>query len=441
MSDESILPFLSQFDPPEQSEGGLDPVGLYSIADALGVLLAPGVRERQSNPRYLTLALVGFAACGDELVAAGDKKQLPPWLVYEWIVVESLVRQLPALEGIPGRRKVLTTRAAGDVVCMRTYLKTPTVFGLHGIYRVLGIKTGLFDAEGHVLDHGYRVLSAWQERHGLAGFLDGQGPGADFRRAIERTVHSSLEAGYGRDPGPAVRELIATHLNPVEPATMECEALWTAITDNSHMRSEYARWLISDDGQRKWREAAGSEAAFQAWLAPHASLPMQQLLKTIRSFEQLARLLTDAFEELRWRMTQERAPVDSAWLGLGDSLKLASETSLGAYEESLVDLGEVNPALRLRAERAFSWIGETTNSADFAAHLLAHHDRVQRAKPPNGKRSWFDTFGDGRTAVRPGYTVDEFSAKPGFFVQAYRTVPIWSFASHLRLVNGEEGQA
>lgn len=67
MSDESILPFLSQFDPPEQAEGSLDPLGLYAIADALGVRLAPGVRERQTKPRYLTLALVGMAACGQEL--------------------------------------------------------------------------------------------------------------------------------------------------------------------------------------------------------------------------------------------------------------------------------------------------------------------------------------------------------------------------------------
>lgn len=91
MSDESILPFLSQFDPPEQAEGSLDPLGLYSIADALGVRLAPGVRERQSKPRYLTLALVGMAACGEELLAAGERRRLPAWLVYEWLVVESLV--------------------------------------------------------------------------------------------------------------------------------------------------------------------------------------------------------------------------------------------------------------------------------------------------------------------------------------------------------------
>ncbi len=123
MNDESILPFLSQFDPPLQAEGSLDPLGLYSIADALGVRLAPGVRERQSKPRYLTLALVGMAACGDAVVATGEAKRLPAWLVYEWLVVEALMRRAEGgvLSGIPGRDKVLSTIAANDVVCMRTY--------------------------------------------------------------------------------------------------------------------------------------------------------------------------------------------------------------------------------------------------------------------------------------------------------------------------------
>lgn len=437
MNDESILPFLSQFDPPEQAEGSLDPLGLYSIADALGVRLASGVRERQSKPRYLTLALVGMAACSDVLVAVGDKTRLPAWLVYEWIVVESLVRQLrgtTSLQGIPGRDKVLSTLDAGDVVCMRTYLKTPTVFGFHGIYRVLGVKAGLFDTEGNPLDHGYRILSAWQADQKLAGFLDGRGPGKEFRRAIERAVRSGLDAGHSRDPGSDLRRLIADHLKPRAPGPLECDAMWTALTHNDAMRGEYARMLTSPEGQVAWLEAERSESVFQAWVEPNASLPMQQLLKAIRAFEHLARLLTDAFDEVRFRMTQERAPVDTGWLGLGTELKRASKSSLAAYSDAVNELGEIDPALRLRAERAFTWVGECTTPAVFAAQLLEHHGRVQRTKPPNGKRAWFDTFGDGRVAIRPAYTADEFTAHPEEFVQAYRTKPLWSFAWDLGLV-------
>lgn len=432
MSDESILPFLSQFDPPEQAEGSLDPLGLYSIADALGVRLAPGVRERQSKPRYLTLALVGMVACGEELLAAGENKRLPAWLVYEWLVVESLVRQLRgSLQGLPGRDKVLATLDAGDVVCMRTYLKTPTVFGFHGIYRVLGVKAGLFDVEGHSLDQGNRVLAAWQSDQGLVGFSSGHGPGHEFRRAIERAVRSGLEAGHMKDPGAQLRALIAKHLGPWEPGPKESEALWAALTQNDALRGEYARLLSSQPGQVAWQTSGGSEAAFQEWLMPRASLPMRQLLKTIRTFERLARLLTDAFDEVRYRMTQERAPVDTSWLGQGKALRQANEECPSAYEEAVDDLGEIDPGLRVRAERAFAWVGEAGSPTSFAANLLEHHGKVQKAKPPNGKRAWFDTFGDGRVAIRPAYTVAEFVAQPGIYVQAYRTKPIWSFACDL----------
>jgi len=440
LNDESILPFLSQFDPPLQAEGSLDPLGLYSIADALGVRLAPGVRERQSKPRYLTLALVGMAACGDAVVAAGEAKRLPAWMVYEWLVVEALMRRAEGgvLSGIPGRDKVLSTIAANDVVCMRTYLKTPTVFGFHGVYRVLGLKAGIFDGEGHPLDHGYRVLSAWQEDQGMAGFLEGQGPGRELRLAIERSVASSIQAGYAKDPGSATRKLIAEHLNPHEPGLKERNALWTALTHNDVLRGEYAALLVTTEGQAAWQQADGSEAGYHQWLEPHVSLPMQQLLKSIRTYERLSRLLTDAFEEARWRMTEARGPVDAAWLSQGTAMREAALHGTEAFMDAVYELGEVDPALRLRAEKALAWVGETQDAAGFAEQLLEHHARVQRAKPPNGKRAWFDVFGDGRVAIRPGYTLGEFESRSDRYVHAYRTKPIWSFARDLGRVNLSE---
>ena len=435
MSDESVLPFLSTFDPPEQAEGSLDPLGLYSIADALGVRLAPGVRERQSKPRYLTLALVGFAACGDDVMEAGDKKQLPAWLVYEWLVVESLVRHFrgkqPALHGVPGQGKVQATIDAQDVVCARTYLKTPTVFGFHGIYRVLGLKAGLYDGGGRALDAGFRILNAWERDQGLTGFVSGDGPGLEFRRGIKRAVQSALETRSSRDPGSSLRGLIASHLLPHSPGPKERDALWESLTSNDQLRGEYARLLTSPDGQKTWLGTEQSEATFHEWAIKGASLPMQQLLKAIRAFEHFARLVTDAFNEMRWRMTLERAPVDVAWLAGGEATRRASQMGLVAYGRALDHLGDIDPGLRVRAEAAFQWVGESSGANAFVLSLLEHHGRVQKNKPPDGKRTWFDIFGDGRVAIRPAYTVDEFTANPEGYVQAYRTNPIWSFACDL----------
>ena len=108
MNDATLLPFQTAFDPPQLAEGSLDPLGLYSVADALGVRLAPGVRERQRTPRFLTLALVGHWIC--QGMDEDQNPDVPPaWLVFEWLVVASLVHQLEGsddIKGIPGREKV-----------------------------------------------------------------------------------------------------------------------------------------------------------------------------------------------------------------------------------------------------------------------------------------------------------------------------------------------
>ena|SRR5665213_4417226 len=76
-----MVPFLSEKDDAEKSEGGIDPLGLEAIADALGTRLVPGVRERQTHPRYLTAIAVGLAVCErfDDGTLAKDGIS-EPWL-------------------------------------------------------------------------------------------------------------------------------------------------------------------------------------------------------------------------------------------------------------------------------------------------------------------------------------------------------------------------
>jgi len=52
-----LLPLLSEADPAATSEGSLDPLGLYAIADSLAGRLVPGLRERMTHPRFLTAPL------------------------------------------------------------------------------------------------------------------------------------------------------------------------------------------------------------------------------------------------------------------------------------------------------------------------------------------------------------------------------------------------
>lgn len=438
MSALSLLPFQTAFDPPQQAEGSLDPLGLYSIADALGVRLAPGVRERQSKPRYLTLALAGFSVCQGTLQELGSQKGLPAWMAFEWLVVQALVKCLggtPELQGIPGREKVAECVRRGEPVCASNYLKSPAVFGFHGVYRVLGVKAGLFDADGNPLERGRRVLQAWQQDQKLNGFLDGAGEGREMRRSIERAVRAGIEAGRMAAPAKAIAEWIAAHLNPHRPGARERDALWSALTQSDALRGEYAALVTGGTGPVDWQGSDDSEAGFHKRLLSRASLPMRHLLQTIHAFERLARLLTDAFDEVRWNLSQEGRPVAAERMASGPCIQRASREGAAALRDTLQLLGEVDPVTRIRAEAALSWVGEPANAVGFATQLLAHHTRVQRAKPPNGKRSWFDTFGDGRIAIRPAYELEDFDPPEGEYVHAYRTRPLWSFAIDLGRVH------
>ena len=80
-------------------------MGMYSIADALAVQLAPGIRERQSRPRFLTALR----------------------------------------DGVP--------------LSASRYLKTPRVFGYHGVYRTLAreLRIETLDRLGET---GYEIVSA-----------------------------------------------------------------------------------------------------------------------------------------------------------------------------------------------------------------------------------------------------------------------------------------
>lgn len=141
-----LLPLLTEADPINSSEGSIDPLGLYAIADSLGVKLAPGVRERQSHPRFLTAIAVGQVICSQfdkDMISEDGISE--PWQVYEWYLVEGLIRTLSnsnEVQGLPGRDKA--KRAISDHVPLNAsrYLKTPSVFGFHGVYRILADKIG-----------------------------------------------------------------------------------------------------------------------------------------------------------------------------------------------------------------------------------------------------------------------------------------------------------
>jgi hypothetical protein len=64
----------------------------------------PGFRERMRRPRFLTAMAVGAVICNeyDEEQLAADEIS-PPYQVYEWHVVQALVKQFRGMLNIPDK--------------------------------------------------------------------------------------------------------------------------------------------------------------------------------------------------------------------------------------------------------------------------------------------------------------------------------------------------
>ena len=124
----AAFPFLTTYDPPGTGEGSLDPLGLYQIADQLAMQLVPAVRERMLRIRFLTAMAVGSLVIED-LEGDPRHRDATPYLVWEWLVVEALTREMgddPSIRGVPGTGVAQVARAQHGYVDARSYLKTPS---------------------------------------------------------------------------------------------------------------------------------------------------------------------------------------------------------------------------------------------------------------------------------------------------------------------------
>ncbi len=158
------IPTLSAYDPSSSSEGTLDPLGLYQIADQLATKLVPAVRERMQRIRFLTAITVG-AQVTEKLDINPEQPDCPPFLIWEWMVVEALVcaDNEGKLRGVPGTqmaRRAVSDRGNG-YLDSRSYLKTPRIFGFHGVYKRLAIHLGLVDVHFRLGSEGRGLVDAW----------------------------------------------------------------------------------------------------------------------------------------------------------------------------------------------------------------------------------------------------------------------------------------
>ena len=293
----AALPFLTTYDPPGTSEGSLDPLGLYRIADQLAVQLVPAVRERMQRIRFLTAMAVG-ALVLEDLEGDPRHREAAPYLVWEWLVVEALTREMaddPSIWGVPGTGVTRTALAQHGYVDARSYLKTPRIFGFHGVYKSLAVRLGLLDVHLGPGPNAERLAAEWAEGQGLDGIAGAKALWARWKDAVRRSLnHAPPRTKPGWNTS-GWREL--AHAFAPEAAGPREKRLLRELL------------LSSDDRQlgalpELWRLQVnyGSDALREETL--HADLQRDApaygaLVQAIRAYEAFARGLQDAFDVLR----------------------------------------------------------------------------------------------------------------------------------------------
>jgi hypothetical protein len=427
-------PALSIYDPVQMSEGNLDPLGLVPVSEALAVRLVPGVRERQSHPRFLTAYAVSLHICSefdDDVVAADGVS--PPGQVFEWLLVEGMVRRSNEdsdLAGLPGRLKAAQAIETSQPLSAQTYLQVPRTFGFQGVYRRLARELGL-DIQGCLGEPGYELLNIWSTEQGLTGFVHGQGTGTAWRQSLVQAVRDSLTKGaVARVGGWDGWDFFTRHLQHRSPGVNECKYLISALrTAGAGYRRELFDFLVSPQGRSVRQAGAGERQVHQALLTV-AGEDLRSILETIMIYESAARLLQDAFDDCLAEMTVSHGGSSINSLAALPAVQAAVKGLPKLYNELLVRLADC----RISIHERFHALGEQQPARQWIERLLQHHRDVQRQKPPAGKAPWIERTDSGRCFVRSLYRREPVEAGRTEYVHMYRTKPLWTFAEDLGLV-------
>lgn len=424
-----MFPFLSTYDPPGTSEGSLDPLGLYRIADQLAVQLVPAVRERMQRIRFLTAMAVG-AMVIEDLEDDARWRDASPYLVWEWLVVESFIRSDDSsLWGVPG---TLVTRRAYEqlgYLDARSYLKTPRIFGFHGVYKRLAVHVNLIDI--HLGRRNVEELvDAWARGLGLARPNGARPIISRWSSAVRRSMGEKPPRTKPSWDNDAWREL-ADAFNP----------------DKSKIKireKRYLRDLLNTEGLKALPTLWQLQTEFdeEGYREERLHNRLQQcepcygpLLTAIRRYEAFARSLQDAFDILKAEGSRANGQGFLLPRIAGDADFKASVRGLhdrfAEAHQALGDVPAVGVSLQIAFGERFKAFAEPMDAATCGIRLCIHHEDVQRAKSADGKRPWFDRLGADRIYVRHAYREPRRKTEPGKYLHDYRGWPIRRFYSDL----------
>jgi hypothetical protein len=363
----------------------------------------------------------------------------PAHLVFEWLLVEGFARRADRddVRQTPGIEKATAALRADVPMSAKAYLKAASVFGFHGVYRRLARHLDVVDDDLRLSDNGYALLKVWQREQGLEGFLPSSAshnaPGS-LRPVLREAVEQGLLAGHtARKDGWQGWEFFARHLSPKLIGRGEAELLWHLLLDpKGAPRGEVFR-LVSDAETLRLVAESTSEAEPVERLAALASSDLSPRLKAIMAYEGLCTPLEVAFDWLRFLSTQAGARTlpRTEFAAVPDVQAVVRELGnrLTVAEQHLFQAPGQVPQVFSSLVRYFQGIhrGEELYDA-----LLHRHATVQREKPPDGKREWFEHADDGTALVRVPYRLAEPPPTDRGWRRPYRLRAVQSFCVDLQ---------
>lgn len=433
-------PILSEFDPPQESEGSVDPLSLQRIYERLADRILPAVTVRMSRVRFLTAIAVAAHVCRDyedDDLAADDLT--PPWLLFEWFVVEAFARSLDddTPRGIPGMMKVKAALRNGRHVGAASYLKTPKIFGYTGVYKRLAVALRIVTDGLRLDDRGYRLVREWERDQEMQGFFDGrEGPGARFRDEIREALRDGLAKGRTvHRKGPFWDEL-ATKFHPDHAGPREAAAIRDALLSGDHVDPSHlegarmTRELLEALVRKPFDFASEDEADYLRTISPASSAELRVRLQAIDDYESLCRPITDAFDFVRHLSTREgRAPIGA------DEFSECKEASgiVGAVASGASRVRDNRSLLEWEPDvlGLVSRYGDVKTAADLFRRVLEHHEHAQREKPPEGKRPWIERVRQDRVVIRAAYAFPDPPVDRREYVHVYRVPSVSRFLGDL----------
>jgi hypothetical protein len=433
------LPFLTLPDPPVTGEGALDPLGLATIGERLADWILPGMTARMNRPRFLTAIAVSAAVCEglqDEVAAAGVT---PAYLVFEWLVVEAFARKAAErsdVERTPGIGKARACARADVPMSAKGYLKAPAVFGFHGVYRRLAHHVDIIDGQDLLGENGHLLLKTWEREQGLDGFLDSAREGlaaANRRQLLRSAVLDGLKAGHTHRSGTWQGwQILTQHLAPAKMGRGEGQFLRSLLLDvKAETRGEVFRLVEEPENLAFAQEHP--EAALVRRLLPQASASLAPRLRAIIAYEELCILLESGFDWLRWLSSRDGTrAVSRAEFAAEAEVRRSAESLRSRLQAAGRSLEEAPPKAQSEFGEMARYFDAVADAAAFHEALLHRHVEVQKAKPPDGKASWFARDDNGRVVVRPAYRLDEQPVPGDGWSRPYRLKAVHSFCRDLK---------